>query len=552
MKITCPSCSARYTIADEKIRGRTVKIRCKKCNTPTIIRGTDLDGAAQAPHAGQDPSAQAAVPGPVASPEAMQVEWLVTLDDGSQQSGNAEVIRGLYQAGSIHENTYVWRDGMADWQVLSQTPELWALVQQAGAGGALAAGAVAPSMSNALFGQGGQAARVDPGKQYNDIFSSHQEAAQTEAAPAQAHEDPFDHAKPAVPRFTAERNENSVLFTIDSILSAGKGPAKKAPAPIDDDKVDFRRIATTAPIDNDASDYGPSAAFGRPSLAPPALPTTLEPEPPPPAPAVSDLTALDIEKPKSNRGLIYGLGAALVVLLLVIIGGGIYMFNRQEEMAANSAEAAAAKARLEAEVEAKAKAAAEEAKREEERKQAEKEREAKEAKEAKEKEELAKAEKNQEEEEKAANSDKGSSGDSSKAFASAAGGAKTGGSKTSDTSKNTKDTKPKQTASASEPAATKTETPAASGDRSFSRSAAVSALNSAAASASSCKKPDGPTGRGKVSVTFAPSGRVTSANVGGAFAGTAVGGCVAGVFRRAKVPPFDGSPVTVSKSFTIN
>jgi hypothetical protein len=87
----------------------------------------------------------------------------------------------------------------------------------------------------------------------------------------------------------------------------------------------------------------------------------------------------------------------------------------------------------------------------------------------------------------------------------------------------------------------------------FSKASAISALGAAAGSAGGCKKPGGPTGVGKVQVTFAPSGRVTSATVMGApFAGTAVGGCVAGAFRRAKVPAFSGNPVTVSKSFAIN
>jgi hypothetical protein len=46
---------------------------------------------------------------------------------------------------------------------------------------------------------------------------------------------------------------------------------------------------------------------------------------------------------------------------------------------------------------------------------------------------------------------------------------------------------------------------------------------------------------------------VTSANVtAGPFGGTSVGGCVARTFRAAKVPSFDGDPVTVSKSFSIN
>jgi hypothetical protein len=79
----------------------------------------------------------------------------------------------------------------------------------------------------------------------------------------------------------------------------------------------------------------------------------------------------------------------------------------------------------------------------------------------------------------------------------------------------------------------------------------VAALSAAAANAASCKKPDGPTGGGKASVTFAPSGRATNSTVSGALAGTDVGGCVARIFRAAKVPPFAGDPVTVSKSFTV-
>jgi len=92
--------------------------------------------------------------------------------------------------------------------------------------------------------------------------------------------------------------------------------------------------------------------------------------------------------------------------------------------------------------------------------------------------------------------------------------------------------------------------PAAAGG--FSKDAAVAALSVAASQATVCKKPEGPWGTGKCLVTFAPSGRVTSANVTGApFAGTPVGGCVSSVFRRAKIPAFNGDPVTVSKSFTI-
>jgi hypothetical protein len=58
-------------------------------------------------------------------------------------------------------------------------------------------------------------------------------------------------------------------------------------------------------------------------------------------------------------------------------------------------------------------------------------------------------------------------------------------------------------------------------------------------------------GGGRVTITFAPSGRPTTVAVTGELAGTTVGSCVARLFRAARVPPFSGDPVTVSKAFTV-
>ncbi len=86
----------------------------------------------------------------------------------------------------------------------------------------------------------------------------------------------------------------------------------------------------------------------------------------------------------------------------------------------------------------------------------------------------------------------------------------------------------------------------------FDKGAAVAALNSAAGAASACRKEGDPSGTATVVVTFAPSGRVTSANVNGPpFAGTPTGGCIASTMRRAHVPAFTGDYVTVSKTVTI-
>ena len=102
------------------------------------------------------------------------------------------------------------------------------------------------------------------------------------------------------------------------------------------------------------------------------------------------------------------------------------------------------------------------------------------------------------------------------------------------------------------PAAKPRSKPKAQATEPFDASAANASLAEAQARASSCRKPDDPSGVAQVTITFAPSGRVTTALVAGPpFAGTPTGGCVASTLRSARVPPFVGEPVTVRKTVTI-
>jgi hypothetical protein len=85
----------------------------------------------------------------------------------------------------------------------------------------------------------------------------------------------------------------------------------------------------------------------------------------------------------------------------------------------------------------------------------------------------------------------------------------------------------------------------------FDKGAAVSALNAAAARVAGCGA-GGLPGKGKVQITFAPSGKVSSVELVGQFEGTAAGKCAISYFRGVQVPPFAGSSVTVAKSFKID
>jgi predicted Zn finger-like uncharacterized protein len=39
MDVSCPACSARYTADDEKLRGKTARMRCKACSTVWLVSG---------------------------------------------------------------------------------------------------------------------------------------------------------------------------------------------------------------------------------------------------------------------------------------------------------------------------------------------------------------------------------------------------------------------------------------------------------------------------------------------------------------------------------
>lgn len=85
----------------------------------------------------------------------------------------------------------------------------------------------------------------------------------------------------------------------------------------------------------------------------------------------------------------------------------------------------------------------------------------------------------------------------------------------------------------------------------FDRGAAARALGNADYRPCATGNLPSTTTPGHVTVTFDPSGRVSSAVVDSPpWAGTAVGGCVAHVFASVRVPPFAGAPVRVGKMFT--
>src|SRR6185436_4384369 len=120
MKVTCQSCQAKYTIADEKVRGKVAKIRCKKCGTTIIVNGTDgtTSTLSSGPSAGSDRFQQAMA----------DQQWAVLIADGDQRTLTTSQIGELYISGAITYDTPAWKDGMADWLPILQIDALKTLL----------------------------------------------------------------------------------------------------------------------------------------------------------------------------------------------------------------------------------------------------------------------------------------------------------------------------------------------------------------------------------------------------------------------------------------
>ncbi|MDZ4694415.1 MAG: zinc-ribbon domain-containing protein [Deltaproteobacteria bacterium] len=155
MKFVCEQCSTQYSIADEKVRQKILRIRCKNCgNVITVREGTlsqagapaavaspvrlPAPAAASAPPAASVP--RPALPPPLARPPARPVavpprapevaEWHLAID--GEQSGPqklTDLCRKVIAAAAGAE-TYLWKDGMDGWKVPSDVPAVAARIQE--------------------------------------------------------------------------------------------------------------------------------------------------------------------------------------------------------------------------------------------------------------------------------------------------------------------------------------------------------------------------------------------------------------------------------------
>jgi predicted Zn finger-like uncharacterized protein len=125
VKFLCDKCKTRYSIGDDRVRGKILKIRCKNCaNVITVREGMDAGpetgaGAQRAMTAQfQTVEAAAAASQPMAAakpPPALEEEWYVSIDGiqtGPLSLGDAQK---WVAAKPFEAELHCWSEGFDDW-----------------------------------------------------------------------------------------------------------------------------------------------------------------------------------------------------------------------------------------------------------------------------------------------------------------------------------------------------------------------------------------------------------------------------------------------------
>jgi predicted Zn finger-like uncharacterized protein len=222
VKISCPTCSAKYSIADEKVQDRLAKIRCRKCSATIVIDGKvnppnvyatagDTGDAAHAAEHHADP----------------HTEYSVDFGEGDQRNLALADVVNAYNAGQLTAETYVWAEGFSDWKMVQEVPEI---VEALSAGGRpLAAAAPAAARAAARPGRAGAA----------DLFGRIESAGSEEEEVATSAPEPAPAAAAAplggmggmgggFGGSTGARNESSVLFSLSALTAGASKPSNTA------------------------------------------------------------------------------------------------------------------------------------------------------------------------------------------------------------------------------------------------------------------------------------------------------------------------------------
>jgi predicted Zn finger-like uncharacterized protein len=234
MKIVCDACQAKYSISDDKVQGKVFKIRCKKCSNIIVVRG-GASAAEAAPAPAQEKETRTYDygydGGGDQAPAGDDAVWHVVINQDQVGPMTAGEVQQRFSAGEIDADTYIWREGFADWLPIASVDQFAGFVASGSSTAAVGgSAAVAAMFSGSSTGDEAGTVRSDPGDLFATASSSasHDDGDLFGSKPAKSAPQPAQAASAAASKLRGERNENSVLFSLGNLAQL----ASDKPAPV--------------------------------------------------------------------------------------------------------------------------------------------------------------------------------------------------------------------------------------------------------------------------------------------------------------------------------
>src|SRR5262249_42385231 len=122
--ITCEKCRRRYSVSDQMLRGRALKLRCKSCQHV-------ITAQAAAPAEPQSQSLPWNLSDGLTGAPAAPTPWFAMLKGKQVGPLAAADLAAKFRSAEATARTFVWREGMTDWRRAAEVAEVAALLPQA-------------------------------------------------------------------------------------------------------------------------------------------------------------------------------------------------------------------------------------------------------------------------------------------------------------------------------------------------------------------------------------------------------------------------------------
>ncbi|HZJ54037.1 MAG TPA: adventurous gliding motility protein GltJ [Myxococcaceae bacterium] len=353
MRFVCDSCRAQYMISDDKVGANGVKVRCKKCGNVIVVRRpqdaeddaalqgleesappppapeaptgensifSDVDdeeiGAAfdsalgerrddepvGQPPAEEPPPVEANLP-PVSDGPPRALDWYVAIDDKQTGPLTPEAIKDYWDRGEIGPDSLTWRQGFEDWVPLSEVSELAAWL--------------APRPQRPVFSPASSPSGPMP------VVPVPIESAFNAGGVMRTVRSEVPTPVPQAAGGWRPSASAALASLVKEEIDALSKPDAPPPAP--EPVAAPRGLLEVPPPTGEV----PAASInGRPSRAEAPTPVTAVERPPTFTPAYPYATRP--VKAQGNKGLLIGLGVAVLVVLGAVGGGGWYLLQRQK------------------------------------------------------------------------------------------------------------------------------------------------------------------------------------------------------------------------------